>query len=128
MTQLKAYERQYPLSAIADLGIANLGAGNEVTIPVPPNALVLEVVVLGTTAFDSGTTATVTATDGTTVYANAVDVKSTGAKTVANVPKFYPTGGTITCSAAQTGTAGTVGRALVMVRYVTLNRANEEQF
>lgn len=119
----RVIDRQYPLAAVVDCGIANIGAGNGYDIGIPVNAMLLDVVVLTTTAFD-GTTNTATVGDGTTTFANAVDIKTTGAETVANAPKFYPTGGTISVTLAQTGTA-TVGRVLVMVRYIVLNRGGE---
>lgn len=123
MAQTKIAERQYMNVVVADASIANIGAGNELLIYIPPNGLLQGMDVLTVTAFD-GTTNTLTAGDGTTVFANAVDVKTTGSETVANAPKFYPNGGTLTISLAQTGTA-TVGRALVAVRFVVLGRGNE---
>ena len=62
-------------------------------------------------------TNTVNVTDGTTVFVTAQDVKSVGSETVANVPKFYATGGTITASLAQTG-AATAGLVIVEISYV----------
>ena len=119
----RVIDRQYPLVGLVDCGIANIGAGNGFDIALVPNALLLDIVVLTVTAFD-GTTNTATVSDGTTTFANAVDVKSTGSETVSNTPKFYPSGGTLSVTLAQTGTA-TVGRVMVMARYVVLNRGGE---
>jgi len=114
----KQIDRAYRKVIIADLGVANMGTGNGVEAAVPPNALVLSVGLLGVTAFDSETTATGSIGDGTTTFVNAQDVKTTGAKTVAVSSKYYPAGGTITFSLAETGDAATVGRAIGTVEYV----------
>lgn len=121
----KLIDRQWPLSAMAALTYANIGAANGVTIVVPPGAILLRLLVLTTTAFNSATTTTLTATDGTTVFASAVDVKSTGSETVSNAPKYYPTGGTIAVTLAETGAAATAGAVFVIPEYVVTGRGNE---
>jgi len=118
MAVKNAFNRQKVLAIVADLGIGNIGAGNEVTAKLPQGALVVDVQSHTVTAFD-GTTNTATITDGTTAFVSAVDVKSTGIETAAVAGKFYPQGGTITFSLAQTGTA-TVGRNIGVVQYVQL--------
>jgi hypothetical protein len=123
MTAKNIFGRQSPAIAMVDLGIANIGAGNEITVTIPPGGVLADLKFLTTTAFD-GTTNTATVSDGTTTFVNAVDVKSTGSETVANVPKFYPSGGTLTFSMAQTGTA-TVGRALAWAAILGVNRVTE---
>lgn len=117
-------ERQNPKGAMCSLGIANLGAGNGYTIAIPIDAVLVRVVVLTVTAFDSATTATVTVTDGTTVFANAVDVKTTGSETVANTPKYYASGGTLAVTAAETGTTATVGKVIVLAEYYILGNGD----
>lgn len=124
----KLIDRQWPLAIVADVMVKNLGAANGFTAKVPPGATVLRVAVLTVTGFNPGgtDTATLTVTDGTTVYANAVDIKTTGDETVANAPKYYPTGGTISITATETGVApATLGHAVVVVEYVVSNRGNE---
>ncbi len=116
MTVKNIIDRQLVKSGSAVLGIANIGAGNEVTFGIRPGTHLLRVMVHTVTAFD-GTTNTATVGDGTTVFANAVDVKTTGSETVANAPKYYPSGGTLTVSLAQTGTA-TVGEVVVVYEYL----------
>ena len=118
----KIIDRQWPLAAMAEVGAANVGAGNGVNIVVPPGAALLRVMVLTTTLFD-GTTPTLTAGDGTTTFANAVDITSVGSETVANAPKYYPTGGTIAVTLA--GTAVTSGKAFVIAEYLIAGRGNE---
>ena len=116
MTVKNIIDRQLVKSGSAVLGIAQIGAGNEVTFGLRPGTHLLRVMVHTVTAFD-GTTNTATVGDGTTVFANAVDVKTTGSETVANAPKYYPSGGTLTVSLAQTGTA-TVGEVVVVYEYL----------
>ena len=121
----KVIERQTNLSGFATTGIANIGVGNELLIDLPPNALLLAVDVFSTVLFDAGTSAALTVSDGTTTFAAGVDVKNgLGSKVVANVPKFYPSGGTLTISLAQVGTS-TVGTAFVVARFVVQNRGGE---
>ena len=118
MAVTNQFNRQPVLSAVSALTVANIGTGNEVTFAIPRGALLLGATVFTETAFN-GTTNTLSLGDGTTVFANDVDVKSTGSETVANAPKFYANGGTITASMAQTGTAS-AGLAIVELRYVQL--------
>lgn len=125
MTQTVVSGRQEPQYALADCGIANLGTGNEAVIGLPPNALLLEVSNDVVTAFNAGTTSTCTVSDGTTSFINADSIAATGAATGTGVPVFYPAGGTLTVSLAQTGTAATAGRVLVYVKYLQVGRAQK---
>lgn len=127
MAVTKLNERQYALNAVADLGIAAIGAGNEYTVALPPNAFLTGLVAQTVTAFNAATTNTLTVSDGTTTFISAVDVKTTGAETVSNLAAFYPSGGTLTISMAQTGAAATAGRTIVVATYLILNRVNEVQ-
>ncbi len=111
-------DRQLTKNALAFLGVANMGAANTVTFSVRPGTFVLRVFTQTITAFDSGTTATATISDGTTTFVNAVDIKTTGAETSAGAPKYYPTGGTITVTLAETGTAATVGELAAGFEYL----------
>lgn len=116
------YERQAPEFAVCDLRIANIGTGNGYTINVPPGAIVTSVGLITDTAFNSATTTTATISDGTTTFVSAQDVKTTGIETVAVAAKFYPNGGTITVSLAETGATATAGRAVAYVGMVCLGR------
>lgn len=124
--------RQYPLIAVADLRIANIGASNGITIAVPVNALVTNIAAHVVTAFDSATTTTITASDGTVTFISAEDAKAAAGSDIAvdagTAPLFYPSGGTITFSMAETGATATVGRILGTVTYVIVGRQNENQF
>jgi hypothetical protein len=114
--------RQEPAYAIAQCGISNIGAGNGLTIPLPVNALLLDIVADTTTAFNAGTTATLTASDGTTTFINAVSVAATAHAQGANIGKFYPSGGTLSITLAETGTAATTGNTFVSAKYVVIGR------
>lgn len=116
--------RQYPLVALAAATPENNGAGNEIVVNVRPGTLLRGVQVLTLTAFDS-TTNTITIADGTTVFVNAQDIKSTGSETAAVAFKYYPSGGTITVSLASTGTAPTAGLVHILLDFVQVGRANE---
>lgn len=118
-------ERQYPLVAAVKLGIANIGAGNGFDIKIPAGAFVRNVQLFTSVAFD-GTTNTATIGDGTTTFVSAQDVKSAGLETAAVANKYYPTGGVISVTMAQTG-AATVGEAIAMVDYVVPGRWSENQ-
>ncbi len=118
------FNRQAPRQIVVDLGVDNVGADNKITAKLPMGAFLQSVQVLGVEAFNTGTTGTATASvgDGTTVFANGVDVKTVGNKTVANAPKFYPQGGTLEFSLAETvvDTAATAGRVLAVASYVVV--------
>lgn len=122
MATTNIYERQSPEYAMCDLRIANIGTGNGCTVSVPAGAMVVSVGLYTVTAFNSATTTTGTIGDGTTTYVSAQDVKTTGIETVAVAQKFYPDGGTITISLAETGATATAGRAVGFVGYINLGR------
>ena len=124
MANKSLIDRQWPLAALTALTPANVGAGLGYDVVLPPGALLLRVAVQTVTAFN-GTTPTATVTDGTTVFANAVDLTSAGTETVANAPKFYPTGGKVSINAANAGGTTTAGLAYVVVEYVIKDRGNE---
>ena len=128
MPVFKQIDRQYPKVAVADLGIANIGVTNTVTVTIPANALVTSVLLQTAIAFDTASTgtATGTATDGTTSYVTAQDLKTAGAETSVGAPKFYPTGGVITFSVAEVvaTTTATVGRALGVVEYLIVGNGD----
>ncbi len=120
MAVLNLIDRQNAKIALADLGITRIGASNTLTIGIPVGALLLRLAVQTETAFNSATTTTLTVGDGTTTFASAVDIKTTGAETVSNTPKFYASGGTLTITLAETGATATAGRAFVIAEYVVV--------
>lgn len=113
------YDRGKVQTIVADLGPANSGAGNGISAKLPRGSVLLRLTLLTVTAFNS-TTNTATVSDGTTTFVNAVDTQSTGSETVANAPKFYPDGGTLSATLASTGTAPTAGRAVLVAEYVQI--------
>lgn len=116
--------RQYPLVALAQVHGTNgpTAAPNALEIQLPPGALLRSIAVFTAVAF-TGTTPTLTAGDGTTTFANGVDIATVGAETTAGAPKFYPAGGTITITTA--GVGMNAGHALVSAEYVVIDRDNE---
>ncbi len=125
MATTREFNHQKVRSVVVDLSIDNMGTGNGKTVKLPQGALLLRILYLTLTAFDSVTTATGTVSDGTTTFVNGVDVKSAGSETVANTPKFYPAGGELTFSLAQTGAAATVGRVIAVPEYVIVGAGDE---
>jgi hypothetical protein len=120
--------RQWELNAITPLlGISNMGAATGYDITIPPGGYVTEITVDTLVAFDSATTATLTVTDGTTVFVNGVDIKTTGRETTTIAAAYYPSGGVIHVNLAQTGAGATVGTAVVVVSYLKLDRQTEVQ-
>jgi hypothetical protein len=128
MAQTKIVERQYPLFAVADVGIGGIGAGNEYVIALPPNAMLVNLTVDVVTAFNSATTTTISVGDGTTTFVSAEDAKTAGRETADSVSKFYPSGGELSVSMAETGATATAGRAVVVATYLIVGRQNEMQY
>lgn len=126
-------ERQYPLIALIDLGVANVGSGNGVTVDLPPGAFLVDISGnIGTSFNTAGTgTMTVTLSDGTTTFISAENAKASANTAIAVDlrSKFFPSGGTLTASLTEVldTTAATAGRIFIAVAYVILNRTNEIQ-
>lgn len=119
------FNRQNILAALVDLGIEAIGSDNEVTLKLPQGALLLAVQLITVTAFNSATTATITVGDGTTDLIDAVDIKTAGVTDATITAPFYPQGATLTVRLAETGTAATAGRALVLIQYAQLGVGDE---
>ena len=127
MSQTNVNSRAFKRTILVELGIANMGAGNEAFGLLPQGALLMDAGIFTETAFNSATTATGSLSDGTTTFVNAQDVKTTGKETNANLPKYYPAGGKLTWSLAQTGAAATAGRAFGYADYY-INGVTDENF
>lgn len=114
------FNRQNILAALVDLGIEAIGSDNKVTLKLPKGTLLLAAQVITVTAFNSATTATITVGDGTNDLIDAVSIKTAGVTDATITTPFYPQGATFTVSLAETGTAATAGRALVLIQYAQL--------
>lgn len=123
----KVDARQRLIYAMVELTKANIGASNGYEIKLPPGALLVDAGIFTETAFDSATTTTGSIGDGTTTFVNAQDLKTTGEETVAVDKKFYPSGGTVSITVAETGTTATAGRAHAWVAYLKQGRWDENQ-
>jgi hypothetical protein len=123
--------RQYPLVAEAVLDYDDLlPSATEVDIvKLPPGSRVLDVRVYVDTAFDAAGTDlfSVGDSDSATLYANGVDVATTGAKTTAGFGKKYASSETLIGTYTHTSTAPTAGSLRVTVTYVVEGRVNEIQ-
>jgi len=121
----KIIDRQHAFVGLTPLlGIANIGASNGVEFKIRPGTLLLNVFSQTNVGFDAlGVTLTVT--DSAIIFIAAEDVTVPGTGTVANVPKYYPTGGLISVSVEQSGAGtATVGELLVGFEYVIVGNGN----
>ena len=114
------FNRQEVLSAMVDLGIANIGTDKGYTAVIPRGSLIIAVGLITVTGFDGTGTVTGTITDGTTAFINAQDVKTTGIETVATTHKFVVDGATIQFSLADANSNSAAGRAIGYVNYIQL--------
>lgn len=124
MSIKKHYQRQTADHFALDLGIADIGSTNATEVKLPFGAVLISLVVDTITAFDGTGIVTATVTDGTTVYANAVDVKTTGSETVSNVPMLYDSGGKLTISINDVNANSTVGRIVAYGSYIVLGECD----
>lgn len=129
MAFVKNAGRQYPLVAVQKIdytGYTSGAAFNAVELPV--GARLLGVNFYTDTAWNTGTSATITVSDGTATFINAQDIKSAGSETSTQTPfKPYPAGGQISVTVTDTGTAPTAGAGHLVVQYVVDGRANDVQ-
>ena len=123
MSTTSAFNRGEVKTAVARVSKAHNGAGNGITIKLPNNTLLCRMIPASVTAFDGTGTVTITSTDGTTAFLNAVNVKdAVGFETASTAPpKFYPTGGTITTYITDQNSNSATGDAFVLYEYVELS-------
>lgn len=97
-------------------------------IPLPPNANVVGGELIVETAYDTGTTATISVGDSAsaTRYLGATSLKS-AARTALTLTGYRGAGENIRLTFAHAGTVPTVGKATVRVQYTIQGRANESQ-
>lgn len=132
MTTLSV-ERQYPIVAIEEVDYDELPTGQTINlIKLPVNAIVLNVGAFVDAATNSGNTSVIDIGDGETsdLYVTDLNTQVAGeSETIdlTEVGKKYPSGGFITATRTETGTAATAGKIRMFASYVVLNRANEVQ-
>jgi hypothetical protein len=122
MTQIS--DRQYELVALADITTVT---ALTTTIDLPVNAMVTGMNYCVYTAA-GGTSPTLTMVDdlgspNTYLSAVAIGAVANGVGAAAEIGNFYPSGATLSFTVG--GTSPTGGRVLVAVKYVILNRGNE---
>lgn len=129
----KVNERQWPLFVCAELAAdsGDFAAASLVTavVDLPPNAVVTGGGVLVDTAFNSTTNGLdVGDADDPDRYTSAVvDLKTVGYTALDGEFLRYPAGKTLTFDYTTTGTAPTTGKAYVLIEYVIVGRATENQ-
>lgn len=112
-----AFLRQEAKYITVPLTIANIGTGNGYTAVLPAGAQIVNIRADISTAFNSATTTTLSLSDGTTTFISAEDAKTAGPVTVDVAGKYYPNGGTLTVSMAETGATATAGKGCVSIGY-----------
>lgn len=127
------FNRQDLLVALVLLTPADI-AGGGFSAKIPQGAWVTNIVGQKVAAFDTGGTTpvvTLTVGDGTTTFINAQSLAATGAVTAATTQKYYPQGGTITGTIAESAASGLVpaenGEVLLRIEYVQLGVGCEIQ-
>jgi hypothetical protein len=129
MAVTKITARQTPLVAVAPFTIANIGAGNEITVALPPGASLTGGTIVVTTAFNAATNNTLTVTDGVAISNTLDNLEAIGiiVMTLPSgvAPRYYPNGGTITLSIATVGAAATAGAGFVTLTYIDVDRQDE---
>lgn len=115
-----AFLRQEAMYITVPLTIANIGTGNGYTAVLPAGAQIVNIRADISTAFNSATTTTLSLSDGTTTFISAEDAKTAGPVTVDVAGKYYPTGGTLTVSMAETGATATEGKGCVSIGYTVV--------
>lgn len=132
MTTLSV-ERQYPIVAIEEVDYDELPTGQAINvIKLPVNAIVLNVGAFVDLATNAGNTSVLDIGDGETsdLYVTDLNTQVAGeSETIdlTEVGKKYPSGGFITATRTETGTAATAGKIRMFASYVVLNRVNEVQ-
>lgn len=127
--------RQYPLVGTQRFDISQLESGVAVAFAkIPFNSIITGGYLLITTAFDSGTTDTITigddgGTDGTADpdrYLVGGDGQALGPTAIVPTGFQFTTLGNLTMTWTSAGTAPTVGAGLIVFEYVTEGRHSFE--
>lgn len=127
MGTTSAFNRGKVKTVVARVTKANNGIANAVEVKFPQATTLLRMTPASVVAFNGTGTVTITATDGTTAFLNAVNVKdAVGFETASTAPpKRYPAGGTISVYIADQNSNSTEGEAEVIFEYVELNEGTE---
>lgn len=123
--------RQYPLVAKVTFTYADLTSATDIeVVKLPSGARVVGGQVGITTAFNSATSDTLDAGDGTTQdrYASNIDAQALGVTALTLGQTAHATGeGSVYLNNTQVGTAATAGAGFIEVWYVIDGRGNEVQ-
>lgn len=131
---LKDSGRQYSLTAVQKITVADHldGTLGTLTLELPADAFIVAAALIVTTAFNTGTTHTLSIghSGSATFYLGATDLK-TAARTSftagALAAVTTATTGVVLFTSTPVGTAPTTGEAYIVVEYVVKGRANENQ-
>ncbi len=118
--------RGYVKTATAKVEKEHNGSSNAIQVKLPQGSHLLGVAAAGVTAFDGSGTVTLTATDGTTTFISAENVKdAVGNETVDVTSKAFPSGGTISVYITDQNSDSTEGEVWVTFTYAEANGCNE---
>lgn len=116
---------QYVNSIVLDVDASNFEAMTDQLVAVLPyNAVVVGGALNVVTAFDSTTNSATVKVGADTVY-SGVNLKAAAATAITGVNKAMTGSTNVTLTLAVTGAAPTVGRALVRIDYIVVDRSNE---
>jgi len=122
--------RQTTLVAVVDFTFATLTSGSaEGAVDLPNGAVVTGGQLVVDTAFNSGTSDTISVGDGVTAarYESAQSVASTGAYPLTVTGYEYTAADAVDITLTSVGAAATAGAGRLVVEYYVEGRANEVQ-
>lgn len=120
MTIKKNDSRQAVVCGYVDIKRADLIAGANKVMELPPGAVVLGANMVVSEAFNAATTATMSLGDtgNANRYANALDVRTAGVKAGAMTGYVSRATSDLILTYAETGAAATAGTARLYVQYI----------
>lgn len=127
----KNYSRQGVIAAEVVIALDDFtGAAEQAAIQLPAGAVIVGGSAFVTTAFDAGTTATLTvgdADDKDRYTSAALDVSAEGAEALGPTGYAMPVEGDLLVTYASTGSAATEGELRLVIQYIVLGRTEFTQ-
>jgi hypothetical protein len=132
---IQDFGRQYTLAAVQAFDYTDSldGTLEALSIQLPVNAIITGGYINVTTAFDTGTTHVLDLDDdgtGTTAILNAVNLKSAAITEISGLGEYVDgtaVTGNLQVTDTPAGTDPTAGQGYIVVEYVVVGRANENQ-
>lgn len=130
MSITKNSDRQYALAAEVEFTYADFVSGVfQPAIEVPPGAVITGGMIVIDTAFNSGTSDTMTVGDEDTnnLYETSVNAQSAAKSDLVPTGKEYTATNNVGIKLTSVGAAATAGAGRLLVTYQRSGRANENQ-